>query len=295
MLSIRTIITLLPLSFSVAVIAAEGKEEKPKPWYQIELILFKQAQPAVESLEQWEGWQKNNAAIDYENSIDIQYPTGPSTSSEDVEQDSAEVEQNNNGVLSYREAESIVAESLRRKQEQAASEPVVELQPFTFSPVTEWVLGEQYKRLNKSNRYQMLLHTAWIQPGLNKEDAVAVRIYDHMALIAEDDSDPVTVGAGNSMGMPDESSDSAMLDEATPSSVAVSYPLNSTDSIKPTLFEQSFNRESTSTIYRKQMRFQRSPLMEHSKLHLPVICMLILILTTHPQVSRWRSAMRPMR
>jgi len=183
---IRLRFTLLFLIFSVSIVAnaaSTTREEKPKPWYQVELILFTQPQPAVESSEQWDNWSKKRIPINYKDSIEIRYPEQKSNALNDDEQYATELTNDADKVFSYKQVEQIVAESLKHKErEESVEEPVVELQPFTFAPVTEWVLGDLFERLNRSDKYQMLIHTAWIQPGLEKDEAISIHIHDHMAL-----------------------------------------------------------------------------------------------------------------
>ncbi|HEA26068.1 MAG TPA: hypothetical protein ENH92_03005 [Ectothiorhodospiraceae bacterium] len=257
---IRLRFTLLFLIFSVSIVAnaaSTTREEKPKPWYQVELILFTQPQPAVESSEQWDNWSKKRIPINYKDSIEIRYPEQKSNALNDDEQYATELTNDADKVFSYKQVEQIVAESLKHKErEESVEEPVVELQPFTFAPVTEWVLGDLFERLNRSDKYQMLIHTAWIQPGLEKDEAISIHIHDHMALannlVDETDngdelSTELLVNANNNPN--------ALTGEAasplSPSSTATSYPLDSAVTAEPGFFEQSYNRELNNKQVRK--------------------------------------------
>lgn len=250
MIRLRFVFPLLFLVTTTVVTAASTTDEdRPKPWYQVELLLFVQPQPAVKSSEQWDNWSKKRIPINYEDSIEISYPEQNSSALNDDEQYVKEQESDANRVLSYQQSERIVAESLKQAEQQVpAEEPVVELQPFTFVPVTEWVLGDLFKRLNRSDQYQMLIHTAWIQPGLEKDEAVSIHIHDHMALIDDsvdetENSDELAAaflkdGIDNQNDLTGE-----VVSPSLPSSVAISYPLEPANAIEPSFFEQSYDRE----------------------------------------------------
>ena len=55
--------------------------------------------------------------------------------------------------------------------DQGQSNGFVPLSPETFS------LTGKADALNKSGKYKVLKHMAWLQPGLAKEDAIAVHVY----------------------------------------------------------------------------------------------------------------------
>ena len=249
---------------TVANAAPTTSAEKPKPWYQVELILFAQPQPAAKSSEQWDNWRKKRIPINYEDSIEISYPEQKSRALSDDEQYAEELANDTNKVLSYKQAERIVAESLNRtdsapahaeypppldkEQQVSTEEAVTELQPFTFVPVTEWVLGDLFERLNRSDKYQMLIHTAWIQPGLEKDEAVSIHIHDHMTLAdnladeADKSDDLATDLLSNGNDNQNDLTGEAVL-PLPPSSSATSYPLESAVAVEPGFFEQSYNRE----------------------------------------------------
>lgn len=263
LIRLRFALTFLLLISTVASAASTTSENKPKPWYQIELILFAQPQPAVKSSEQWDNWSKKRIPINFEDSIEIRYPEQQPDVLSDDEQDAVELTNGTNNVLSYKQAEQIVAESLKRTasapanakylppvgkelQQISAEEAVVELQPFTFAPVTEWGLGGLFERLNRSNQYQMLIHTAWIQPGLGKDEAISIHIHDHMAL-ANNLTDETDNSDELATDLLSNENQNALTTEAAPalpaSSAATSYPLESVVAVEPGFFEQSYNRE----------------------------------------------------
>lgn len=187
---------LILLTSTVTTAAVTTDEDKPKLWYQIELILFAQPQPTIESSEQWDNWSKKRTPINYEDSIELRYPTN-----------------------SFND----------NKQLESTEKPVTELQPFTFSPVTEWVLGDLFKQLNSSKKYRMLIHTAWIQPGLNKDEAISIHIHDHMELV--NDSADETKNRDK------------VASPRAPSSAATSYPLESSF-LKQDYSKQSIGKEA---------------------------------------------------
>ena len=48
---------------------------------------------------------------------------------------------------------------------------------FIPYPEEDLVLSDQTEALNKTGRYKILKHFAWLQPGLTKEEAIPVRIH----------------------------------------------------------------------------------------------------------------------
>ncbi len=52
-------------------------------------------------------------------------------------------------------------------------------QPNGFIPLTSdtYTLSGKAKALNNSGKYRVLKHMSWLQPGLAKEDAIAVRVH----------------------------------------------------------------------------------------------------------------------
>ena len=220
---------LLLLIFISTVVSAA--EEPQQPWYQIELILFKQPQPAVESSEQWDGWSKKRVPINFEKSIELSYPVLNS------------VELTNDKQISEKGAEAIIAEKLQpaasdpahtenpppvgKELQKVADEPVVELHPFTFVPAADLKLSKLRDRISRSAKYPVLIHTAWIQPGLSKDEAVSIHLYDHMTQVddtanLEETLDPLEMA----------------------SSAATSYPLKKGIVRGASFFEQSYSKQS---------------------------------------------------
>lgn len=215
---------LILLTSTVATAAVTTGEDKPKPWYQVELIIFAQPQPTVESSEQWDNGSEKRIPINYKDSIELSYPANAFS-------DNKQQQQPSNKVLSYRQSERIIAEGIqRRKQLESAEEAATELQPFTFTPVTEWVLGDQFERLNRSGQYKMLVHTAWIQPGLDKNKAISIHIHDHMELV-------------NGSADKTKNSNKVVSPSAT-SSAATSYPLESSSAFKQGYSKQPIGKEA---------------------------------------------------
>jgi len=210
----RYLLTLILATFPLYSVATEKEVQK---WYQIELIIFKQPQPAVASSENEDDWNNKKIAIDYSQSIDIHYPQRKVLNEDGIYNEPPE---NNAEVISLKEAETMVAESLRPEQKK---QPQLSLQPFTFSVPSKWELGEVYERLNNSNQYQQLIHTAWIQPGLNKSEAIPAHIYDHMALNAEDENDPLTINTLDTTNLIKDK-ELPPVDSVMP---ATSYPIES--------------------------------------------------------------------
>jgi len=183
----RILLTLLLCTIPLYSIAAEKEEQN---WYQIELILFKQPHQVIASSEQWDGWHEKRAPLNYDESIELRYPERKGASEEHNVIDGLETDRR---IVSLKEAEAIVAKSMQ--PEGGRQDSIPELQPFTFSQISDWELGEIYERIKNTERYELLIHTAWIQPGLSRDEAVAIHIHNHMALVNDnsaaisDDSD----------------------------------------------------------------------------------------------------------
>ncbi len=241
--------TLLLSLLPIAIIATAA-EDDPLRWYQVELILFKQAQPRVESQELWEKWRENRTSIDYKNSIDIKYPVETASLAGNDKQAFVEIKQNSDLLSSGSGTEEVMTENLLHKNEQeqtAIEDPVAELQPFTFSSVTAWTLTEQFKKIDNLSHYQILIHTAWIQPGLSREDAIAVHIYDHMARIEAPES-----ANSDLINNSQESLNSTSLEPSNRSPEAKSYPLEADENRQPPLFDKSINSEGTDELLSAQ-------------------------------------------
>ncbi|MCW8826608.1 MAG: peptidoglycan binding protein CsiV [Gammaproteobacteria bacterium] len=244
------------LVFTPFVTVAAEEKSKLKPdadpvqWYQVEMIIFQPPQPVVESSEQWDGWSKKRAPINYEESVEISYPVTPESNNSTLDA-TTDLKQppENSGVISLKQAEIIVAESLNKaSQQQTAIEQSPQLQPFTFTANSEWTLTEVYQRLNRSDQYKLLIHTAWLQPGLSREEALAVHIDDHMMLVDETDGSLIEERVidelnsdSNNEGFTAELTDDSISTIGASTTAATAYPLESS------LFEQSYGADPGGT------------------------------------------------
>jgi hypothetical protein len=110
-------------------------------WYQVEVLVF--SYPAGGAAEQWEATPK------------LAYPT---------------VTQRLTGA---REQSAVVP------QADAASPPAaVQPIPFATLPATQRELARQADAMQRSGRYQILFHEAWLQPMANQAAAVPI-VLDH--------------------------------------------------------------------------------------------------------------------
>ncbi|MCW8887980.1 MAG: peptidoglycan binding protein CsiV, partial [Gammaproteobacteria bacterium] len=148
-----------------------------------------------------------------------------------------------------KQAEIIVAESPNKtSQQQTAVEQPQQLQPFTFTANSEWTLTEAYQRLKHSDQYKLLIHTAWLQPGLSREEALAVHIDDHMMLVDETD-DSLTEERivdernldSNNERFTAELTDDSISTIGGSSTAATAYPFESS------LFEKSYGADPGGT------------------------------------------------
>ncbi|NOR50998.1 MAG: hypothetical protein GQ470_00110 [Gammaproteobacteria bacterium] len=242
----RSTLLLSLVLISTVVTAAE---EKPKPWYQVEFILFKQPHSVVETSEQWDDLSNKKAPINYEKSIKLSYPL----SYGDIEDKPSvnNLEADTNVDPSFKQPDSIVNENLNiTEQQEPAVEPdtpPIELQPFTFAPVTDWSLEEVFNSLSNSEQYEILIHSAWIQPGLSRDEAVPVHIHDLMADVYVDESTEI-VDAEKEGDLPiltiSDEEETVPLD---PSNAAVTEDL-----LEPGFFDQSYDNGVDGTVTQKE-------------------------------------------
>jgi hypothetical protein len=217
-LIVRYLITTLLLTIPGYSMAAESEV---KNWYQVELILFKQPQPVITPSEQWDGWDKRRTPINFDESIELHYPRSTNAATNAIEENMPLA---GSGTVSLQESEAITASSLQPQS--AAEAQIAPPQPFTFTPITNWELGRVYEKLNSSGQYEPLLHTAWIQPGLDREQAIAIHLHDHMTLVTESSA---TVADSNNPAVepPSAVTNAAIGAEVAASGGAIAYPLES--------------------------------------------------------------------
>lgn len=146
--------TLLALALTYPCAAQEVNE--PTPWYQVEIILFDQEQKGHIGSE---NWPMENSRIDESDSYSLSIPPPP------VERE----------------------ESSTQPTETAVPPAPVEIpatpstaSAFTLLPADALLMGDIYARIQRNGGIKPLAHVGWVQPGLPREQAVAVRIYQGM-------------------------------------------------------------------------------------------------------------------
>lgn len=63
---------------------------------------------------------------------------------------------------------------------------------FQYIENTEYRLNDIVTNLNESNRYRVLLHSAWRQPGMSKEEALNIKI-NHLIPVENTDGDVTSI------------------------------------------------------------------------------------------------------
>ena len=126
--------------------AVAADEAEPSPWYQVDLIVFVQKGAPYAGSEYW---PEDPGAPDLSQARDLTV----------VAADAAQTASEATG--------------------DAARDVPVE-QPFVLLRDTSLPLDSEYQSITRSRLYEPLLHVAWRQPGLAREQAVPVHIFTGM-------------------------------------------------------------------------------------------------------------------
>jgi len=155
------LILLLGLSVNSPAATSNNEDER---WYEIEIIIFENLDQAGMSTE---SWPKNPGMPNFENVIELM-PAEVST-----------LEDNNINLDKIFSSEPVIPVDPAITEEPAIAEsPLPE--PYQLLANNELNLTSQEIKLSTSEKYYPLLHIAWRQPVLSRENAKAVHIYSNM-------------------------------------------------------------------------------------------------------------------
>lgn len=136
----------LAVAIPPAAATAAGKTETVT-WYDVEIIIFRQADPKTT-----ETWPADTGAPDIAG---IRHLFGPVAQGEENEL-----------------SDEVLTAGLEDDQVLPPAAP----DPYQPLPAEDFQLQGIYDSLTRSSRYEPLLHVAWTQPGVSQENAVPLRI-----------------------------------------------------------------------------------------------------------------------
>lgn len=159
---LSTFICLGAFSSILLATAENSEEEQEERWYQVEIILFEQLRDDRGGDENY-NFRHNDLYKTLNRSVEL-IPLHQS--------DTTDLQNEN---LDNRS--DVIVTPLQPKNETFVVIPST-LLPFTIPSEDHLILTELKQKLARSRYYRPLLHTAWIQPGLEKEKAIAVHIHN---------------------------------------------------------------------------------------------------------------------
>lgn len=158
--------------------ALQAQEEAP-PWYEVELIVFAQREPALQS----ERWPHNLDLPLTAESIELEHLPG-----------------------------AVLAEEPARPAEESEAEAaLMATRPYILLPVETRRLQAEWEKLQGSSQLEPLLHVAWRQPGLAREEAVAIHL--HSELANEGEKAEGATEAGNGTATVDLADEPGLLEQ----------------------------------------------------------------------------------
>ena len=150
-------LALLLYSLSIHNIFALTEDEKEQRWYTVELIVFEHPQNYHWDRERFSSGDVELPLID--NAIELTPFNLSSTENKVRETDTTETQVNPD-------------------EQQTAQQPFQWPEPFSIPDREFFKLTENAVKIHKNPKLNLLIHTAWQQPGLASKDALAVRLND---------------------------------------------------------------------------------------------------------------------
>jgi hypothetical protein len=199
--AIKRSLLLLFSTLSAIHASTTFAEDEEQRWYTVELIVFEQYPDYRWDQELVE--QNASVGIDRNNTVDLLpfqlapfvEPEENSASEEPVQavideeisetlqqvSDATTVTNHTDDTLTEPTTESgTTSETVMEVQEQAFEWPV----PFSIPDVDQFQLSENARKIDINSKLNLLLHTAWSQPGLDDDHAIAVNIHDQIENVA---------------------------------------------------------------------------------------------------------------
>ncbi|MCG8313163.1 MAG: peptidoglycan binding protein CsiV [Pseudomonadales bacterium] len=174
---LATVCVCLPLSLLAGFISVTASAEVPpaifppseeQPWYQVNIAIFKQPQHLLQS-EQWKTGAEMEASFPNTTiSLEIE---GMETGDEAEHTTAVDVFNPTHATANL----SKDSATHSANPQQASSEAVIP-PAFQAQVSSDEEFNKVVNRLNRSPNYEILYQTAWLQPPLAKEDALAVLI-----------------------------------------------------------------------------------------------------------------------
>ncbi len=170
------LITILLFLSSNILLAEEDSEQR---WYSVEIIIYEQPDDY-----RWDG-ERNTTIITsatLENMVELKpyklTPTpleieDPAIVTIEGEQVLTEQPQTDAQIKEPTDVASTTVEATEENVE-----PFQWPEPFSIPDSDQFLLNEYARKIKESTQLKLLLHTAWQQPGLAKEEAVAVHVHD---------------------------------------------------------------------------------------------------------------------
>ncbi|MCK5640233.1 MAG: hypothetical protein KAJ19_05530 [Gammaproteobacteria bacterium] len=171
---IASLLTLL----SATVAAAPDEPEEQVQWYEVELIVFSQANAPY---QQDELWTDSMEPLSMEGVMELRPHVMPQN---EVIHETMDEQEQPNDISTVDTAELAVAAKADAEvaadtiEDDAELSMTPEEQAFRTLPQELLQLVAEYERLVDSEIYEPLLHVGWRQPGLAREEAIAVHIHD---------------------------------------------------------------------------------------------------------------------
>jgi len=182
------------LVFALIALPAAAQEQEPPPWYEVEIILFENLDPAAVNTEQW---PQEVAEPDMEGSIELlrkppQPEPAPDTTAPDettpAQADaSMAAPQSPAGIETPQTApaaelaQAETSEQASQTPTDATTQPAADASPnapvpYLILPPDQYRLNEAYQKLMDSEDYLPLLHIAWRQiiPPREKPDHIFI-------------------------------------------------------------------------------------------------------------------------
>ncbi|MEE8118042.1 MAG: CsiV family protein [Gammaproteobacteria bacterium] len=162
------------LFFAHGLVLAQD-QQKPERWYDVELIII---QNLDFNRNNTESWPPTGRLPDYTKSIDLYAPP----EGEEGEEGGAEEPAEDSAM-----SEASVQTTGSEDDSDAANDSFEYPEPFSIPADEELSLAGVLTSLRRSRAFRPLLHVAWTQPPLERNEAQPVRIY--IPAVDEDDTE----------------------------------------------------------------------------------------------------------
>lgn len=180
----RAVMSLALLLMQSASWAAISDENETTPrWYRVELLVFANRNPESASSEQWP-LLPTLSYPDHSRTLEQDRPPMVSAEQEYTLLPLEEQLPASSAVELFQEQsiEELLKQYREKQQLRSAEftlEPLIELEvprSFVSLPSSDLEFTAQRRRLNRSSSTAVLAHTAWLQPMLDRESSIALRL-----------------------------------------------------------------------------------------------------------------------